>query len=333
MSEREARLGLNSVTEPGDPQIAAAVQQDGAEQTWDRLVSGALSASWGSSADRALDFDAERVLDQAARAGARFVIPGDPEWPAQLVDLAGDHLIHDCGGVPLGLWITGSGNLAELLARSVTIVGSRACTTYGEVVATELAQQLSTAGHTVVSGGAYGIDAAAHRGALAAGTPTVVVLASGVDRPHPPAHRQLFARVAERGVIVSEAEPGAYPTRARFLARARILAALTQGTVLVEAAVRSGSLNTVRWANDLGRATAAVPGPVTSVQSSTPHRLIRDHGAVLVTDAADLLMALDATPDTSAASMRAWEHIPSPAPGRPPGQPIGPSHSVHSIGL
>ncbi len=195
-------------------------------------------------------------------------------------------------GEPLGLWVAGGGDLAESAACAVAMVGSRASTAYGDTVAGDLAAELSEAGRAVVSGGAYGIDAAAHRGCLAGRTPTVAVLAGGLDVPYPAGHRPLFDRIAQRGVLVSELAPGENPTRVRFLARNRLIAALAPGTVLVEAAARSGARNTVTWANAMGRVVMAVPGPVTSATSLTPHRLIRDAEAVLVASAADVLELL-----------------------------------------
>ena len=157
--------------------------------------------------------------------------------------------------------------LDELVDRSVAIVGSRASTAYGEHVAGELGHQLAERGWTVVSGGAFGIDAAAHRGALAAEAPTVAVLACGVDRPYPAAHGALLHRIAETGLLVSEWPPGAAPHRHRFLVRNRLIAALTRGTVVVEAAARSGAQATARRARKLGRQVLVVPGPVTSAMS------------------------------------------------------------------
>lgn len=329
MSEREARLGLSAVTEPGDPHVAADVKRLGVEEVWSRL-SGAASDTSSPAELRARDFQAGRVLEHAAHVGARFVIPGDPEWPAQLDDLGGRAHINEQTGVPLGLWITGGGDLAELAAAAVTMVGSRACTAYGETVATELASGLSDAGRTVISGGAYGIDAAAHRGALAGRTPTIVVLASGVDQPYPPAHSALFARVADQGLIVSELAPGEHPTRTRFLARNRLLAALSGGTVIVEAAVRSGARHTIAWADALQRVVMAVPGPVTSALSYTPNRLTGEGQARLVTRAGDVIDHLAADALAPLASPmptgQVWEHVPSHAPGRHPG-PQAPSVS------
>ncbi|MGB7963563.1 MAG: DNA-processing protein DprA [Propionicimonas sp.] len=285
MSEREARLALSCVVEPATPAVAEAIEDFGAQTVWLSLLSGGENPV----ARRARAFRPGAVQAAAEASDIRFIVPGDPEWPPRLTDLAGCEAVNDMTGPPVGLWIRGSGTLSQLVARSVSVVGSRACSPYGETVATDLAAELGEAGHSVVSGGAFGIDAAAHRGCLASRTPTVVVLAGGLDQAYPPAHRPLFERAAERGVLVSELPPGQHPTRSRFLSRNRLIAALSVGTVLVEAAVRSGARNTVTWANCLRRVVMAVPGPVTSAMSFTPHRLIREAEAVLVTQATDVL--------------------------------------------
>jgi DNA processing protein len=155
-----------------------------------------------------------------------------------------------------------------------------------------MASGLADRGWAVVSGGAYGIDAGAHRGALAAGGTTVCVLACGVDVAYPRAHAGLIDRIADEGLLVSELPPGAPPTKARFLDRNRLIAALTPGTVLVEAAFRSGALNTASWASRMRRRLLAVPGPVTSPLSGGPHRQIREGAATLVTGAADVVAEL-----------------------------------------
>ncbi|UYG15493.1 DNA-processing protein DprA [Brachybacterium huguangmaarense] len=231
----------------------------------------------------ALDLDAE--LDRTARRGIRLLIPGDPEWPDALDDL-GDTIPH-------GLWAAGPRSLAALVApgRAVALVGSRACTPYGEDMACSLGGALADRGVCVVSGGAYGIDAAAHRGALSApdGGGTLAVLAGGLDALYPRGNTRLLEAVRERHLLVSEAPCGTTPTRWRFLARNRLIAALTGATVVVEASWRSGALSTARHADDLSRPVGAVPGPVTSAASAGCHRLIRDRGAVLVTEAADVL--------------------------------------------
>ncbi len=199
--------------------------------------------------------------------------------------------LHSRGGVPLGLWVRGPARLDEL-GRSVAIVGSRSSTSYGEDIALELGARLAHEGFWVVSGAAFGIDQAAHRGALAAAAGsagTVAVLATGVDRAYPAAHRSLLDYIAEVGAVVSEAAPGCAPTKVRFLARNRLIAAFSRGTVVVEAAVRSGALNTASWAGGLHRPVMGVPGPVTSEPSEGVHELLRCGGATLVTTAEHVL--------------------------------------------
>ena len=222
----------------------------------------------------------------------RFVVPGDEEWPAGVADLARAPHLHERGGVPLGLWCRGPLRLDEVTAHAVAVVGSRSATTYGAEVAAQVAAVLAGAGWTVVSGAAFGIDQAAHRGALAERGPTVAVLACGVDRAYPKAHQGLLDYIADVGLVVSEAPPGCAPTRIRFLARNRLIAALARGTVVVEAAVRSGALNTASWAGGLGRAVMGVPGPVTSEPSAGVHQLIRGRDALLVTSGEEVLEAV-----------------------------------------
>ncbi|WP_339131869.1 DNA-processing protein DprA [Streptomyces sp. f51] len=203
----------------------------------------------------------------------------EAEWPAQLDDL-GD-------ARPVGLWVRGSAGLRLWALRSVAVVGARACTEYGAHMAAVLGAGLAERGWVVVSGGAYGVDGAAHRGALGAGGATVAVLACGVDRPYPSGHTQLITRIAEQGLVVGELPPGEHPTPSRFVLRNRVIAALTRGTVVVEAAYRSGALVTARSAQRLGRFTMGVPGPVTSALSAGVHELLRGE-AVLVSDAAEV---------------------------------------------
>jgi DNA processing protein len=242
-------------------------------------------------------------LLRAERCGARLVVPEDDEWPGLLLhgltvaaseepDDPRHHSPRTTAPVPpLALWVRGPGRLDELADRSVAIVGSRASTAYGEHVSGELGHQLGERGWTVVSGGAFGIDAAAHRGALAADAPTIAVLACGVDRAYPAAHGALFHRIAEEGLLVSEWPPGAAPHKHRFLVRNRLIAALTRGTVVVEAAARSGAQATARRAQKLGRPVMVVPGPVTSAMSVGCHELLREAelGAVLVGSAAHVV--------------------------------------------
>ncbi len=228
----------------------------------------------------------ERLAEAAA---ARFIVPGDDEWPAGLDDLRHAESIQRRGGEPVGLWLRGPGHLAHLMERSVAIVGSRAATAYGNGIAADLAADLVEQGVTVLSGGAFGIDVAAHRGALAAGGPTVCVLANGVDVAYPPGNASIFDTLAKDQLLVSELPPAAHPTRVRFLARNRLIAAMSRGTVVVEAALRSGARNTAGWALGCGRPLMAVPGPVYSRASTAPHLMIRNGQAVLVTSAAEVL--------------------------------------------
>jgi len=292
--ERVARAALARLGEPGDVRLSNLVRELGAEAVHgflasERDVGGVLT----DVAQRLVGLNPERDLEWAADRGVRFVIPSDPEWPSSLDDLRHVENLQERGGVPLGLWVRGPLRLdqwsgATAQTGAVAVVGSRSSTTYGGAVAGEIAA--TAAGHEVVviSGAAFGIDADAHHGALAAGGVTVAVLACGLDRVYPPAHADLIARIAERGAVVSEAPPGCAPTRIRFLSRNRIIAALAQGTVVVEAAVRSGALNTANWTERLGRHLMAVPGPVTSAASEGTHRLIRT-GATLVTSGDDVL--------------------------------------------
>jgi DNA processing protein len=173
---------------------------------------------------------------------------------------------------------------------AVTVVGSRRATSYGREIARELGRELAAAGMVVVSGLAFGIDACAHRGAIDAG-PTIAVLGCGPDTAYPAAHRSLWRRISEEGLVISEFPPGAAPWRWTFPARNRIMAALAGMTVVVEAAARSGSLITADLAADLGRDLGAVPGPVTSRTSAGPNNLLAG-GACLVRDAQDVLDAM-----------------------------------------
>ncbi len=286
MDERDARMALCCAVEPGNLAMTAAVAEHGASAVFAGLRRSASRSRW---ARRAQTLDLTLVQRSAERNRLRFLIPGDDGWPAGLGDLATADAVQEMGGPPFGLWVKGDAVLAEASARGVAIVGSRAATPYGQAVASDLAAGLGGHGISVVSGGAYGIDAAAHSGALATEAPTVAVMAGGLDKPYPPGNATLLQRVAGQGLVISELPPGEHPTRARFLARNRLIAALCPATIIVEAAWRSGARNTVSWASACGRVVLAVPGPVHSATSTTPHRLIRDAEAVLCTGVADVL--------------------------------------------
>ncbi len=286
MDEREARMALCCAVEPASTAVTDAVAADGPIAVFERLRHRASRWRW---AQRARAVDVAAIQRASDRNRLRFVIPGDAEWPASLAVLATCEPVQDMRGMPFGLWVKGDTNLAEVSGRAVAIVGSRAATAYGESVASDLAAGLGAHDVSVISGGAYGIDAAAHAGALTGVAPTVAVMAGGLDKPYPPGNATLLQRVAGQGLLVSELPPGEHPTRARFLSRNRLIAALCPATIIVEAAWRSGARNTVSWANACGRVVLAVPGPVHSATSTTPHRLIRDAEAVLCTGVSDVL--------------------------------------------
>jgi DNA processing protein len=280
------RVLLTRVVEPGDEVGGRWLREFGVGEVVRRLrgdgppLPGVRRQRWAGLRARAAQAEPGRDLEVARRAGVRFVAPGGTEWPGQLDDL-GD-------ARPLGLWVRGRPSLRMWALRSVAVVGARACTEYGAHMAATLASGLAERGWVVVSGGAYGIDGAAHRGALGAGGATVAVLACGVDRPYPRGHTELITRIAEEGLVVGELPPGDHPTPSRFVLRNRVIAALTRGTVVVEAAHRSGSLVTARAAQRLGRHTMGVPGPATSGLSAGVHELLRGE-ATLVTDVAEVV--------------------------------------------
>jgi DNA processing protein len=306
--ERRSRAALSRLMEPQDAAGLALVQAAGAVDAL-RIATGQLSAgpelereitallsdggpgtSWAGLAaslkrwhPRIPDLAPERDLATMARLGGRLIIPSDELWPVQLADLG----IQE----PICLWWRGQEQPLPGAATSIALVGSRDSTSYGASVTGDLAYSLAQRGFTVVSGGAYGIDAHAHRAALAGASgavPTIAVMAGGVDRFYPSGNDDLLRAVSNQGAVLAEVPPGSAPTRYRFLQRNRIIAALSAVTVVVEARWRSGALNTAHHAETLGRAVGAVPGSVHSANSAGCHRLLRDGGAVCVTDAAEV---------------------------------------------
>ena len=299
--EKLARAALTYLAEPGDPalgallgicepaEVLAAIKADMLPGTGpgcgDSPASrAALERALGRWRVRLPGLPDDEGIADACRDGIRLICPGDAEWPGALDQLGQAR--------PYALWLRGNADLRLACSRSVSMVGSRAATGYGGHVAGEIAADLGERGWAIVSGGAYGIDAAAHRGALAAEAITIAVLACGVDYPYPAGHADLFAAIAAQGLVISEWPPGRHPARMRFLVRNRAIAALACGTVIVEAGERSGALNTARHAANLGKPLMAVPGPVTSAQSAGCHRIIREWGATCVTRAADIIEML-----------------------------------------
>jgi DNA processing protein len=316
--ESYARAALTYLAEPADGVLGALLRVHGAARTLEAIKTGDEYGAVALGADdtraegtapeapeaadsletgRGARLSVRRAIDRwrvrlpelpspadviaFGRSGMRLVCPGDPEWPSQLADL-GD-------AQPYALWVRGSADLRFSCLHSVAIVGSRAATAYGCYVAAEFGASVAARGWSVVSGGAYGIDAAAHRGALGTDGVTIAVLACGVDVPYPAAHEELLEAIAAQGVVVSEWPPGRQVSRLRFLVRNRVIAALATGTLVVEAAERSGALNTARNARDLSRRLMAVPGPITSDMSVGCHRIIREWQGVLVTSADEVV--------------------------------------------
>ncbi|MDR1824411.1 MAG: DNA-processing protein DprA [Bifidobacteriaceae bacterium] len=301
-----ALAAWSRIAEPADPDASVLVRQVGAVAALEWLVGEVGSAA----AQRALaqraagrrpaagteaalarwlprleGLDPRRELRVLARLGGVLMHPGSPGWPAGLEDLN--------EVAPFALWVLAPdgvpATLGRRLAGAVAVVGARAATAYGESVTAAIAGPLAQAGHAIVSGGAYGIDAAAHRAALAVGGFTVAVMAGGLDRLYPPGNEALLRAVAAEGAVVSEVPPGSAPRRERFLDRNRLIAALAQVTVVTESGWRSGSHRTAAVAAELLRPVGAVPGPVTAASSAGCHRLIREGAATLVSDARDVM--------------------------------------------
>ena len=319
-ADRAARVALTWLAEPGNRLVWSLVEEHGAPVALRRLLGGDIpdSALRAAVLAKTAGFEprrlAELTLRRAERLGARIVVPSDQEWPHRVDALA--TLALDAPGrinqdvrPPLCFWVRGPWPLGATLERSVAVVGARAATGYGTHVTTEIAYGLAERDWTVVSGGAFGIDAAAHRAAMAAGGRTVAVLACGVDRPYPIGNAAMFERIADTGLLISEWPPGAEPLRHRFLIRNRVIAAATAGTVMVEAAARSGAAQTMSRVLALRRAAMIVPGPVTSAMSVGCHEMLREHpDATLVTGAAHVLEAVGRMGEYYADVPRGPEH-------------------------
>jgi DNA processing protein len=348
--DRVARLLLSRLAEPADTALAQAIATLGPTETVDRLRAGTLAHRGLVNLRARLSVASpDRDLAAGAAVDARFIIPGDAEWPEQLGDLS--HADRGEAGAPLGLWLRGPGNLQELGRRAVAVVGARASTSYGEYVAGELGIGLAERWWTVVSGGAYGIDGTAHRGALAGNGSTIAVLACGVDIAYPRGHTALIHEIAQTGLVVSEWPPGCAPMRYRFLVRNRVIAALTAGTVVVEAQLRSGALSTANRARSLDRYVMAVPGPVTSTMSAGTNQLLRQPDVHCVTGVSDVLelvgaigtdlapqLALPSDPrdDLDETSRRVLDAVPVRRPAGPSSiavtAGIAPAHVLRALG-
>lgn len=317
--ERQARMMLSMIAEPDDAITGRVLHRVGGVETLRLLEDDQAAVPEMNRADaiawrnrltpRVEDGLPGRVAD-AERAGMSTLIPSDADWP---------HALNDLGPrAPYLLWTRGATSfLAGALTDRVTITGARAASEYGVQVAGQLAGDLARQERTIVSGGAYGIDAAAHRAALATGGATIAVLAGGVDRPYPRGNTDLLNRVGDLGAQVSEMPPGASPTRWRLMARARLLGTLSGATVVAEAGFRSGSLLVPTEAHRHSRAVGAVPGPVTSAASAGSHELIKRGRAEIITDTADATAMLDSLHDPGRALDREvpGRRLDAPVPG------------------
>ncbi|MGW6335912.1 DNA-processing protein DprA [Nocardia rhamnosiphila] len=253
------------------------------------LTSGAIGGFSSGLRDQAA-----RDLDLAHQYDARLLTPEDDQWPGHEFDALDAPA---AGSVsPVAVWVRGAGFLDLFGQYRIAVIGARAATEYGIRVTADFAGTFATAGWTVVSGGAFGVDAAAHRAAMVRQAPTIAVLATGVDRAYPAAHAGLFDRVREHGLLVSEYPPGSSAAKSQFLQRNRLVAALSRAVVIPECGIRSGSRNTANWARTLGRPVFAVPGPVCSAASAGCHDLIATGEARLAADPEQTLRAVVGEP-------------------------------------
>lgn len=301
--ERTARIILATVSEPGDAVTGRMIRTVGATETVARVVTdevpvGPDGDTWQRRLAPRIDAtQMRRSLAETERHGMRVLIPGDADWPAS-VNALGDH-------APVALWAKGDTSLLTgPVWDRLTVTGARASTGYGEHITADLVQSATADARTVLSGGAYGIDGAAHRAALTFDGSTIAVLAGGLDRPYPAGHTELLGRVADEGLLLSELPPGAAPTRWRFLQRGRLLAALSGTVVIAEAGYRSGSLHTAARAMELGRPVGAVPGTLTSAVSAGCHRLLRDGLGSIITGYDDIRELLHGVRDGAHRAVR-----------------------------
>ena len=278
------RLALFNAIEAGNTYWARQVNEFGIAMVYEHLALGVYDATkYGAITQAISAFNADESLAAIAQSGGVFITPEDLSWPTRVNQLAIP---------PLGLIV--KGDLSILNNPSLAIVGTRNPTPYGVRLAGDFAAGFVDREWDIISGGAYGIDTAAHRGALVAEGRTIAVIASGIDVQYPAGNARLFDEICENGAIVSEVMPGITAMPHRFLIRNRLIAALSLSTLVVEAAFRSGSLRTARDAAELMRPVMAIPGPISSPSSEGCHRLIGERAAELVTSVADAMELISA---------------------------------------
>jgi len=277
MNLQESHLLLFAAVEGGNSFWTQEVRAHGVQEVIRKAqTKGYEHTKYERTISRICTLDISILLREIEAAEAIFITEGDPQWPIGLNDLAAP---------PYGLIV--KGHAEALTTQSLAIVGTRNPTNYGVRIAGEFAAGFVDRDWSIVSGGAYGIDAAAHRGALLAEGVTIAVLACGINVNYPAGHARLFTELCESGALVSEVMPSVSAIPARFLTRNRLIAAISRSTLVVEAAFRSGSLRTARDATEIFRPVMAIPGPITSPTSEGCHRLIGERAAEIVTSVAD----------------------------------------------
>lgn len=284
MKERAQRLALFSAIEGGASFWSREIAERGVTAVFERIKADLYdSIKHSVIVEKVKKFESAQSFQSVEKTGSHFIIPGDADWPLRVDELESP---------PIGLIV--KGNLEVLSNPSLAIVGTRNPTPYGVRIAGDFAAGFVDREWDIVSGGAYGVDSAAHRGALVAEGRTIAVIASGIDLQYPSGNARLFEEICENGAIVSEVMPGVPALPHRFLTRNRLIAALSQATLVVEAAFRSGSLRTARDAAELMRPVMAIPGPIYSPSSEGCHRLIGERSAELVTSVADAIELISA---------------------------------------
>ena len=279
MSILLARAQLFSAIEGGSVAWAEEISKLGPIEVRDRLLSGDYSTA-SKVAERLKSNSGKEVLSRITNAGAFILTPEDIDWPVSLNDLAAP---------PIALLIKGQRENLAHLENSISIVGTRNPTSYGVRIAGDFGVGVADHEWAVVSGGAIGIDAAAHKGCLVGEGITVAVLGGGFNKNYPATHERLFAEISESGILISEVMPDVPAIPHRFLTRNRLIAALSKATVVVEAAFRSGSLRTARDAAEIFRPVMAVPGPINAPTSEGCHRLIVERVAELVCSVSEIM--------------------------------------------
>ena len=279
MSTLIARAQLFAAIEGGSASWNEEIMKLGPVEVRDRLLKNEYSTA-GKITDRLKLSSGEEIISEITKAGAFILTPEDVDWPVSLNDLAVP---------PIALLVKGQREYLPNLVNSISIVGTRNPTQYGARIAGDFGVGVADHEWAVISGGAIGIDAAAHKGCLVGEGVTVAVLGGGFNKNYPATHERLFAEISESGLLISEVMPDVPAIPHRFLTRNRLIAALSKATVVVEAAFRSGSLRTARDAAEIFRPVMAVPGPINSPTSECCHRLIIERVAELVSSVSEVM--------------------------------------------